>query len=387
MYQGVRCRERIPLKPTSANLKRAEQHRAAILDAIHRGIFDYATTFPNSTKAASFARRPGDVETVEAYLERWLKRKAAELKASTLLGYSKIVHRLLIPKFGEWKLSALKRRDVREWLETIDDDKKAKLSNKRLANIQSVLSSALSDAADDELIDVNPLTGWRYQRKEAPKPDDDIDPFDPKEQAAIYAACRDEGDRNMFTTFMWTGLRTSELIALDWDRDIDLVREEIRITQANTRAAKGQAEDTKTIAGRRVIKMLPPVKVALLSQKAITLLRGQAVFINAGTGKRWTGDNQIWKIWQTIIKKAKVRYRNPYQTRHTFASMMLSAGEHPMWVAKQMGHKDWTMIARIYGKWMPSADPDAGSKAVAKFATCVPAEQELMHMECLQDQS
>jgi len=99
----------------------------------------------------------------------------------------------------------------------------------------------------------------------------------------------------------------------------------------------------------------------------ISLLRGQAVFINAGTGKRWTGDNQIWKIWQTIIKKAKVRYRNPYQTRHTFASMMLSAGEHPMWVAKQMGHKDWTMIARIYGKWMPSADPNAGSRAVFMF--------------------
>lgn len=43
--------------------------------------------------------------------------------------------------------------------------------------------------------------------------------------------------------------------------------------------------------------------------------------------------------------------------------MMLSAGEHPMWVAKQMGHTDWTMIARVYGRWMPSADTDAGNKA------------------------
>ena len=43
--------------------------------------------------------------------------------------------------------------------------------------------------------------------------------------------------------------------------------------------------------------------------------------------------------------------------------MMLSAGEHPMWVAKQMGHSDWTMIARVYGRWMPSADLDAGGKA------------------------
>jgi len=32
-YRGVRCRERIGLKPTPANLKSAERHRAAILDA------------------------------------------------------------------------------------------------------------------------------------------------------------------------------------------------------------------------------------------------------------------------------------------------------------------------------------------------------------------
>lgn len=33
-----------------------------------------------------------------------------------------------------------------------------------------------------------------------------------------------------------------------------------------------------------------------------------------------------------------------------------------------MGHKDWTMIARVYGRWMPSADADAGSKAERLFA-------------------
>ncbi len=48
--------------------------------------------------------------------------------------------------------------------------------------------------------------------------------------------------------------------------------------------------------------------------------------------------------------------------------MMLSAGEHPMWVAKQMGHSDWTMIARVYGRWMPYWDDIAGTKAVSQWA-------------------
>jgi integrase len=67
------------------------------------------------------------------------------------------------------------------------------------------------------------------------------------------------------------------------------------------------------------------------------------------------------------MRKAGVRYRRPYQTRHTYASMMLSAGESPMWVAQQMGHSDWTVIARIYGRWIPEAAPDAGQKAVKIF--------------------
>lgn len=86
------------------------------------------------------------------------------------------------------------------------------------------------------------------------------------------------------------------------------------------------------------------------------------------TGERFSGSHQIWRIWKAALKRAGVRYRNPYQTRHTYASMMLSAGEHPMWVAKQMGHADWTMIARVYGRWMPSADTEAGNRAVEKFA-------------------
>ncbi|WP_231990347.1 hypothetical protein [Nitrosomonas ureae] len=48
-----------------------------------------------------------------------------------------------------------------------------------------------------------------------------------------------------------------------------------------------------------------------------------------------------------------MKYRTPYQTRHTFASMMLSSGEHYMWVAHQMGHKDWGMIIKVYGRWIP----------------------------------
>lgn len=60
-----------------------------------------------------------------------------------------------------------------------------------------------------------------------------------------------------------------------------------------------------------------------------------------------------------------LRYRYPYQMRHTFASQTLSAGENVMRVARQMGHRDWTITPKKYGLWIPSMLPDAGPKAAA----------------------
>jgi len=373
VYRSKRCRERIPLPPTAANLKRAEQHRSAILYEISRGTFDYAQVFPNSPRAAEFSDAGTTRETLAGYLERWLNVKKTQIAASTYRDYCGIIMNLAIPKFGmSIRLGQLRRSHIKEWLATIDDQQEKKITNKRLANIQSCLRSALSDAVDDELIEFNPLEGFTFERNEAPRETDHADPLDADEQAAVIGKARDPQIANLFQFAFWTGLRTSELIALNWD-DIDWHRGIARVRKAMTRAAKGAAEDTKTVAGRRDVKLLAPAIAALNAQKQYTLLHPDgAVFHNPGwrgrESARWKGDDQIWEAWRTTLKNAKVRYRNPYQTRHTYASMMLSAGEHPMWVARQMGHADTTMIMRNYGRWMPSADPNAGGRAVEKFA-------------------
>lgn len=362
-YRGERCRENIKLKPTAANLKRAERHRAAILESIEVGTFDYAATFPDSPRADRFADLPGQVTTAEKYLTEWLALQKKRLKASSYDGYRKIVNFQLIPKFGEMRLANIKRRDIRDWLDAKD------ATNKRLANIQSVLRKALSDAVDDEVIEDNPLARWTYKKAQPPRSRDIVDPFTPDEQQAIVDKCPSQM-ANLVRFALWSGLRTSELIALDW-ADIDFRRGVIIVDKALTQAAKGEVEGTKTAAGRREVKMLGPARAALRAQKKHTYLAGGVVFQHPVKETRWTGDQELRKYWVPLMKRAQVRYRRPYQTRHTYASMMLSAGEHPMWVAQQMGHSDWAMIIRVYGKWMPSADELAGSRAEEKFKSAV----------------
>lgn len=359
-YKGIHCRERLSLQPSAANLKRAEQHRAAILHAIAHGTFDYAVTFPDSPRRFKFAATKGAGYKTEIWLETWLARVKPHLKASTWDDYRKIVMHTLIPAIGRIHLDELRRADVRELCNALPA-----ATNKRLANIQSVLRAALADALDDELIDNNPLYGWTFKRKEAPKTTDDIDPFSAEEQAAIFKACAKPALENLFRFAFWTGLRTSELVALEWG-DIDWLRGSVRITRARTTAAS-EAEEPKTRRSVRDVKLLKPALDALQAQKALTFLADKEVFLNPHTGKRWGGDHTIRTAWTSALKRVGVRYRHPYQTRHTYASMMLTAGESPIWVASQMGHADTAMIYRNYGRWIPDAAPQAGEKAVALF--------------------
>ena len=64
-----------------------------------------------------------------------------------------------------------------------------------------------------------------------------------------------------------------------------------------------------------------------------------------------------------------MRYRNPYQTRHTYASMMLSAGENSLWVAKQMWHRDTEMIIKNYGRWIPDKSTVTGYTTVNEWVS------------------
>ena len=60
----------------------------------------------------------------------------------------------------------------------------------------------------------NLLHGRTYRKKEAPKEEDDVDPFTGEEQRAIVAPLPDQAANTIQFAF-WAGLRTSELVALD----------------------------------------------------------------------------------------------------------------------------------------------------------------------------
>ncbi|HEO1393657.1 TPA: Arm DNA-binding domain-containing protein [Legionella pneumophila] len=360
-YRGVRCRETLKIEPTKANIKYAERLRGEILNAISLGTFNYQDYFPNSQRSKMFGYSVVK-STVGELLKEYMEIAEKTLEPSTFNGYRKACEAHLYPAFGNIPIKDLSSMIIRNYVTKLE------LTLKTIRNILTPLRNTLDQALNDGMITSNPLDRLVLSKlvdKKTRSSNWEVDPFNQEEIKAILSEAKDQS-RNLFQFAFYSGLRTSELIALEWG-DIDWLNGIVRVSRA---VVLKKEKGTKTKSGQRDVLLLPPALEALQNQKKFTFLEGTRVFYNPRTNTAWETDGQIRKTcWTHILKKAGVRYRNPYQTRHTYASMMLSAGENSLWVAKQMGHKDTEMIIKNYGRWIPDTSTLAGYTTVNDWSS------------------
>ncbi|WP_218273960.1 tyrosine-type recombinase/integrase [Pseudomonas sp. QC2] len=58
-----------------------------------------------------------------------------------------------------------------------------------------------------------------------------------------------------------------------------------------------------------------------------------------------------------FIRNVEQEITKCHQTRHTYACWCLTAHGNLAFIAKQMGHKDFTMLVEVYAKWMDDESP------------------------------
>lgn len=349
-FKGVHCREPLSnLEVNPKNIKYAERLLGEIYNKIEKGIFSYVEYFPKSSKLKIFGNKHKG-RNINEYLDEYLDIcETRGLSPSTIGGYKKC--KSALSALHDLSVVDLTPGILKTWIQ------KQKTSLKTIRNQLSFLRSALDEAVTDGLITSNPanmVTASRYQSKSSPSDSDYIvDPLTPEEVTAIYSAVRYDQWKNLFQFAINTGLRSSELCALSWG-DIDFIG---RTAHVQAASVVGVIKGTKTKAGTRIVELNEDAMTALNNQKSFTFLKNETIFEDPKTNKAWAGADAIRKkAWVPTLQKTGVRYRNPYQTRHTFAIKHISNGVNLFWLASQMGHKGPEMLFRHYGAYLKEYD-------------------------------
>jgi len=110
---------------------------------------------------------------------------------------------------------------------------------------------------------------------------------------------------------------------------------------------------------------------ALSHQKQLTYGVSDFIFNIPQTENQWNNEkSQNIDYWHPTIDRLNLRYRVPYQTRHTYASIQLIKGVNPMWVSKQMGHVTMKMLLEVYSKWIDLSDKQKELEKVNQLLFC-----------------
>jgi len=351
-FRGTECRELLPpCNITKSAVVYAAGLRNEILRKIADGVFQYADYFPNSARAGQFeggaSRRALIGDLLDAQLKTYQRQtENGQLSPSTLAGYAKAI---TSERMQHWRTKALTDATpsaMREWIGGMG------VTAKFARNFLIPLRSVFEDALNDDRIDFDPfgrIALTKLLKQTSKSSDYVVDPFAADERAVLVKACRPD-ERPLIQFWFETGLRPGELQALRWEK-IDWKTSTARI---DVNQVERQEKGPKTEAGVREVDLNPAALAALEAQKPASLLAGDHIWLNPRTGKAWETDAQIRKtLWVPLCARAGVRYRNPYQVRHTYASAMLTAGTNPWYVAQQLGHVDVQMVFRTYGKFIP----------------------------------
>ena len=160
----------------------------------------------------------------------------------------------------------------------------------------------------------------------------DINPFSREERDLIIDAFKSgkyerfQGSHTQYADYVefnfYTGARTSETLGLKWEHinfeNNQIEFQEAKVLATNGKSKKGVQKKGLKTQKHRVLPMNERLKSMLLKRKTklnIIDLQ-QCVFENINHNTFRTG------AYKTVLKALGIEYRKPYQSRHTFITIM-----------------------------------------------------------------
>jgi integrase len=311
--------------------------------------------------------------TLGKYLDRWLKSAKKKVSERTYGSYESLLTSYVRPVLGKKKLSKLRPLDFQAVVDSMNDKN---LSPRTVRYAHTVVSSAMKQAVRWKIMTSNPA-----QFVELPKNIRKEMQALSVEQAKKFLKKAEADEYGLlFELALVTGMRPEEYLALQWD-DLDFHRDILSINRALVRKRKvGKEEkgwyfaEPKTKQSRRTIPLADYLMVKLKAHKKKQLeyrlkkgdkYENHNLVFTSSSGSPISIRNLERRHFKPILVAAKLPNIRLYDLRHSCATLLLIAGEHPKVVAERLGHANISLTLEVYSHVMPTMQESATEKLSA----------------------
>ena len=283
------------------------------------------------------------------------------VRPSTQSSYETNFRVHILPALGPARLDGITRAKVKDLVASLVSKK---LARPTIRIITAQLCALLNQAVEDGIIDTNPAVKLSKFYRNAPVRHEEIQPLRHDEVIVFLETAEREFGKYyaIFLCAIHTGLRTGELIGLQWG-DIDFFNKLIVVRRSVVRR---RIQATKSDKIRRVD----------MSDSLFTVLRG----LRKKRRQEWLakGKNEIpeWvfcarngnfmdpynlkdRYFYKCLEKAGLRRVRFHDLRHTFATLLIEQGYPLPYIQQQLGHSSIRMTVDVYGHLAPSSSREA----------------------------
>jgi integrase len=272
---------------------------------------------------ADYRRRLHDVE-LNLYVDGWLQWAGRTAQPDTVARYLSQL-RVLIPKGALFTRAQFTRKVISDALRRIPG------STTTARRHHAAWSSFGNYLVEIEVLEANPLRSIR-----APRPNPPKDVYLDLSDVLRLVEAHPEPYRTIAAIREGAGVEISAALKITRrDVDLDAGVVYVRGTKTSWRNRPVQLDEWAIPHLRRYLNDHPLMPSALL-------------FPNVKS-------RAVWEMQRKTVAELRLDTRYTlHDARHSFAVRWMKRGVDPQLIANNLGHKDATLVLRIYGKYRPT---------------------------------
>src|SRR6266513_882309 len=296
-------------------------------------------------------RQPQSAMPFRTFIEEvWQPAILPTMKYSTQKLYPHLLHRHLLPVFGDRPLCDIRRVDIQRFV--TEKMTRQNFSWQTAVHLRNLMSGTLERAVEWGYLEANP--GRRIK----------VPPMQRRrktvvlslEQLAALLQSLEEPVRMLAITVAMTGLRIGEVLALRW-KNVDLEKSLIHVREA---VYEGNLSSPKSKSSIRDIPIGPSLKQSLSERR--TTAAAEAFVFASRNGTPMDSHNLLGRVLKPACKRVGLPSISWHSFRHIHATLLSDLGESLKTAQAQLGHARLSTTAEIYTHAVPASQRAAVEK-------------------------